>query len=123
MPTPLRNVRSRGQSGKHLLALNFSGFDPSRKSANLKDIAHFTGPDVFQMSRFHGYNETSDPGGDHEATRVHHASRWHGGDVATRRARAATRSAGDRLPQQYIASSVRGPSACVRPGAERGRIY
>src|SRR6266481_2444561 len=28
MPTPLRNVRSRGQSGKHLLALSFSGFDP-----------------------------------------------------------------------------------------------
>ena len=30
MPTPLRNVRSRGQSGKHLLALSFSGFDPER---------------------------------------------------------------------------------------------
>src|SRR5258707_14149805 len=29
MPTPLRNVRSRGQSGKHLLALSFSGFDPT----------------------------------------------------------------------------------------------
>jgi hypothetical protein len=30
MPTPLRNVRSRGQSGKHLLALSFSGFDPKQ---------------------------------------------------------------------------------------------
>jgi hypothetical protein len=28
MPTPLRDVRSQGQSGKHLLALSFSGFDP-----------------------------------------------------------------------------------------------
>jgi hypothetical protein len=25
----LRNVRSQGQSGKHMLALSFSGFDPS----------------------------------------------------------------------------------------------
>jgi hypothetical protein len=25
----LGNVRSRGQSGKHLLTLSFSGFDPS----------------------------------------------------------------------------------------------
>jgi hypothetical protein len=30
MPTLLRNVRSQGQSGKHLLTLSFSGFDPSR---------------------------------------------------------------------------------------------
>jgi hypothetical protein len=28
MPTALRNVRSQGQSGKHMLALSFSGFDP-----------------------------------------------------------------------------------------------
>jgi hypothetical protein len=28
MPTALRNVRSQGQSGKHLLSLSFSGFDP-----------------------------------------------------------------------------------------------
>jgi hypothetical protein len=28
MPTALRNVRYRRQSGKHLLALSFSGFDP-----------------------------------------------------------------------------------------------
>jgi hypothetical protein len=27
MPTALRNVRSQGQSGKHLLALSFSGFE------------------------------------------------------------------------------------------------
>src|SRR6266481_3187280 len=30
MPTSLRDVRSEGQSGKHLLALSFSGFDPGR---------------------------------------------------------------------------------------------
>jgi hypothetical protein len=30
MPTLLRDVRSRGQSGKHLLALSFSAFDPKR---------------------------------------------------------------------------------------------
>ncbi len=29
MPTALRDVRSQGQSGKHLLALSFSGFDPA----------------------------------------------------------------------------------------------
>jgi len=28
MPTALRDVRSQGQSGKHLLAWSFSGFDP-----------------------------------------------------------------------------------------------
>src|ERR1700694_1561479 len=28
MPTALRDVRSQGQSGKHMLALSFSGFDP-----------------------------------------------------------------------------------------------
>jgi len=28
MPTALRDVRSQGQSGKHILALSFSGFDP-----------------------------------------------------------------------------------------------
>src|SRR6267378_7417947 len=27
MPTPLRNVRSQEQSGNHMLALSFSGFD------------------------------------------------------------------------------------------------
>jgi hypothetical protein len=30
MPTALRNVRSQGQSGKHMLAGSFSGFDPKR---------------------------------------------------------------------------------------------
>ena len=30
MPTVLRDVRSRGQSGKHVLALSFSGFDPEQ---------------------------------------------------------------------------------------------
>src|SRR5258707_8373315 len=29
--TALSNVRSQGQSGKHILPLSFSGFDPSRK--------------------------------------------------------------------------------------------
>jgi hypothetical protein len=28
MPTALRNVRSQGQSGKHMLAWSFSDFDP-----------------------------------------------------------------------------------------------
>src|SRR5258707_2072106 len=32
MPTTLRDVRFRGQSGKHVLALSFSGFDPERTS-------------------------------------------------------------------------------------------
>ena len=30
MPTASRKVRYQGQSGKHLLALSFSGFDPIR---------------------------------------------------------------------------------------------
>ena len=30
IPTALRNVRYQGQSGKRVLALSFSGFDPSR---------------------------------------------------------------------------------------------
>src|SRR6267142_902171 len=28
MPTAMRDVRSRGQSGKHILAVSLSGFDP-----------------------------------------------------------------------------------------------
>jgi len=35
MPTTLRDVRFQGQSGKHLLALSFSGFDPQRTSDGL----------------------------------------------------------------------------------------
>jgi hypothetical protein len=30
MPTAVRDVRSRGQSGKHILAVSFSGFDPTQ---------------------------------------------------------------------------------------------
>src|SRR5260221_14606640 len=33
MPTALHDVRSQGQSGKHMLAWSFSGFDPSRTYA------------------------------------------------------------------------------------------
>jgi hypothetical protein len=33
MPTALRDVRSQGQSVKHLLALSFSGFDPTETSS------------------------------------------------------------------------------------------
>jgi hypothetical protein len=29
MPTVFRDVRFQGQSGRHLLALSFSGFDPA----------------------------------------------------------------------------------------------
>jgi hypothetical protein len=34
MPTALRDVRSQGQSGKHLLALSFSAFDPNRTNCD-----------------------------------------------------------------------------------------
>jgi hypothetical protein len=33
MPTTLRDVRFQGQSGKHMLASSFSGFDPTRTLA------------------------------------------------------------------------------------------
>jgi hypothetical protein len=48
MPTPLRNVRSRGQSGKHLLALSFSGFDPTRTSALIQPRGNL---DAYQRHR------------------------------------------------------------------------
>jgi hypothetical protein len=32
MPTAMRDVRSREQSGKHILAVSLSGFDPRRTS-------------------------------------------------------------------------------------------
>jgi hypothetical protein len=35
-PTALRDIRSRGQSGKHLLAWSFSGFDPNQTLARVK---------------------------------------------------------------------------------------
>src|SRR6266478_6984162 len=35
MATALRDVRSQGQSGKHILAVSFSGFDPERTFLDL----------------------------------------------------------------------------------------
>jgi quercetin dioxygenase-like cupin family protein len=40
MPTALRNVRYQGQSGKHVLALSFSGFDPTRTLVGTARIAN-----------------------------------------------------------------------------------
>ncbi len=36
MPTALRNVRSRGQTGRHMLVWSFSAFDPERSSEELE---------------------------------------------------------------------------------------
>jgi hypothetical protein len=36
MATALRNVRSQAQSGKHVLALSFSVFDPTRTLALIR---------------------------------------------------------------------------------------
>ncbi|MGC2318208.1 MAG: hypothetical protein WA615_17200, partial [Bradyrhizobium sp.] len=49
MQTALRNVRCWENSGKHMLALSFSGFDPQRTSAA---PTYFTSPapTVFQVS-------------------------------------------------------------------------
>jgi hypothetical protein len=38
MPIALRYVRFRGQSGKHLLVLSFSGFDPKRTWEDQEEI-------------------------------------------------------------------------------------
>jgi hypothetical protein len=38
MPTAMRDVRSRGQSRKHILAVSLSGFDPTRTSASLPEV-------------------------------------------------------------------------------------
>jgi hypothetical protein len=40
MPTPLRNVRSQGQTGNHVLALSFSGFDPTETLAAKFAVMH-----------------------------------------------------------------------------------
>ena len=40
MPTALGDVRSHGQSGKHLLALSFSGFDPNQKLSRIFAVPH-----------------------------------------------------------------------------------
>jgi hypothetical protein len=39
MPAALRDVRSQGQSGKHMLASSFSGFDPTRTLACILRVA------------------------------------------------------------------------------------
>ena len=39
MPTALRDVRSQGQSGKHVLALSFSGFDPVQTFLPDRDLS------------------------------------------------------------------------------------
>src|SRR5258708_5694087 len=45
MPTALRDVRSRGQSGKHMLAWSFSGFDPACvKTRASKECAELFSP-------------------------------------------------------------------------------
>jgi hypothetical protein len=41
MPTVFRDVRFQGQSGKHLLALSFSGFDPKATSGSRRAQPHF----------------------------------------------------------------------------------
>src|SRR5258706_15504808 len=49
MPTVFRDVRFQGQSGKHLLALSFSGFDPGR----VKTCARGPEPDIRSGERRH----------------------------------------------------------------------
>src|SRR5258708_18548823 len=45
MPTLFRNVRSEGQSGKHVLALSFSGFDPGCvKTRSRRECAELFSP-------------------------------------------------------------------------------
>jgi hypothetical protein len=49
MPTALGNVHSQGRSGKHLLALSFSGFDPEAvihvQHVSFGSVDHFVGAD------------------------------------------------------------------------------
>src|SRR5258706_7195352 len=47
MPTTLRDVRFQGQSGKHMLASSFSGFDPERTSqSQSRPVVPDRGPDL-----------------------------------------------------------------------------
>src|SRR5258708_1929080 len=43
MPATLRDVRFQGQSGKHMLASSFSGFDS--RTFGLKEYASISGPE------------------------------------------------------------------------------
>src|SRR6266436_2120295 len=82
MPAVLRDVRSQGQSGKHVLALSFSGFDPTRTSIRL-DLC----PKLLTL----GLRASGDRIGN-EATRVYHGGRRRDGDVAAGRAGPAKRT-------------------------------
>jgi len=55
-PTLFRNVRSQGQSRKHVLALSFSGFDPRADIRAFAETARgiprsFAGTETFEQSR------------------------------------------------------------------------
>jgi len=59
MPKYLGDVRCWVNSGKHLLALSFSGFDPFRKSAPPEDISFDLARDVFQALSVDRYTAAS----------------------------------------------------------------
>ena len=52
MPTAVRDVRSRGQSGKHILAVSFSGFDPRRTSQSEVDRLACGNPRLTLLLKF-----------------------------------------------------------------------
>src|SRR5262249_20147683 len=105
----LAHVRFRGQTGKHLLILSFSGFDlvvgpradipsPEQLVAVHIPFTPFQDADHCETMR----RVVLIPRGDYETPRVHHAGCWRGG-VAARGARAAAGDAGDRFPEQLVA--------------------
>src|SRR5215217_7769794 len=97
MPTASSNVRVRGQSGKHLLVLSSSQFDPKA------DIG------LFQNAWLSRYNASSlSLGGQHEAADVYRDCRRRGCYVAACGARATIREGlPDRLPRRDLASRIR----------------
>ena len=66
----------RGQSGKQMLLLSFSGFDPSETSANISCCSSESGCNPYQSACSTGYDAVSRTfGGGHETAQVHDATR------------------------------------------------
>jgi len=68
---------------------------PSIAEADALDPSRSSVPNFAVLNLETWYGAVACLRGDNETTRLHHAARWHGGDMATRRAMREVRTAAD----------------------------
>jgi hypothetical protein len=81
MPTAVRDVRSQGQSGKHILAVSFSGFDP-RTDLGSTVVAPTSFPEPFINIKFHAALSQSAVAGNYwPDCRLKFQEKWEASDM------------------------------------------